>query len=62
MAIAVIYGLSFATVLTLVIVPALYVMIFRLVARWGFGGLAKADAAAAEPQHGADATETMKPL
>jgi CzcA family heavy metal efflux pump len=41
MAIAVIYGLSFATVLTLVIVPALYVMIFRLVERWGFGGLSK---------------------
>jgi len=36
MAIAVIYGLSFATVLTLVVVPTLYVTIRRAVARLGF--------------------------
>ncbi len=41
MAIAVIYGLSFATVLTLVIVPALYVSIYKLVSRFGLGGLKK---------------------
>ncbi len=34
MAIAVIFGLAFATVLTLIVVPALYVMITRM-ARWG---------------------------
>ena len=41
MAIAVIYGLTFATVLTLVIVPALYVMIYRQLAKAGLGGLHK---------------------
>jgi multidrug efflux pump subunit AcrB len=44
MAIAVIYGLSLATVLTLVIVPALYVMIFQFVSRLGFGGLKEENA------------------
>ncbi|HRU05086.1 MAG TPA: efflux RND transporter permease subunit [Candidatus Brocadiia bacterium] len=36
MAIAVIYGLSFATVLTLVVVPTLYVSLYRLAERLGF--------------------------
>ncbi len=39
MAIAVIFGLAFATVLTLVVVPALYVSLYRLAARFGLGGL-----------------------
>ena len=39
MAIVVIYGLGFATVLTLVIVPAIYVSLYRLLNRLGFGGL-----------------------
>jgi len=43
MAIAVIYGLSFATVLTLVIVPALYVSIYRLLEKLGLGGLKKVE-------------------
>jgi multidrug efflux pump subunit AcrB len=37
MAVAVIYGLSFATVLTLVVVPTLYVTFDRLAARLGLG-------------------------
>ena len=36
MAIAVIFGLAFATVLTLVVVPTLYVLLTRLVERLGF--------------------------
>jgi hypothetical protein len=36
MAIVVIFGLSFATVLTLVVVPSLYVMLSRLALRLGF--------------------------
>jgi len=43
MAVAVIYGLTFATVLTLVVVPCLYVMIFRMTAKLGLGGLKKGD-------------------
>ncbi len=39
MAIAVIFGLAFATVLTLVVVPSLYVSLYRLAARRGLGGL-----------------------
>jgi len=39
MAIAVIFGLGVATVLTLVIVPALYVTLYRLASRFGLGGL-----------------------
>ena len=39
MAIAVIYGLSFATLLTLVVVPTMYVSIYRIAARLGLGGL-----------------------
>jgi len=47
MAIAVIFGLSFATILTLVVVPTLYVCLYRLAARLGLGGLRRAGAAAA---------------
>lgn len=43
MAVAVIFGLSFATILTLVVVPSLYVMIFRLASRLGMGGLSHPD-------------------
>ena len=39
MAIAVIFGLSFATILTLVIVPSLYVSLYRMAARFHMGGL-----------------------
>lgn len=39
MAVAVVFGLSFATVLTLVVVPSLYVTLYRLAARFGKGGL-----------------------
>ena len=46
MAIAVIYGLSFATVLTLAVVPTLYVVLYRLVSRLGLGGLTKVGAEA----------------
>ncbi len=41
MAVAVIFGLTFATVLTLVVVPTLYVLLYRLAARMGLGGLRK---------------------
>ena len=39
MAIAVIFGLGIATVLTLVVVPALYVSLYRMASRFGLGGL-----------------------
>ncbi|NIA06566.1 MAG: AcrB/AcrD/AcrF family protein [Actinobacteria bacterium] len=39
MAIAVIFGLSFATILTLVIVPSLYVSLYRVAAKFHLGGL-----------------------
>jgi multidrug efflux pump subunit AcrB len=39
MAIAVIFGLGIATILTLVVVPALYVTLYRLASRFGLGGL-----------------------
>ncbi len=39
MATAVVFGLAFATVLTLVVVPSLYVMLYRLARRFGLGGL-----------------------
>ncbi|MGB2820288.1 MAG: efflux RND transporter permease subunit [Phycisphaerae bacterium] len=45
MAIAVIFGLSFATVLTLIVVPTLYVCLYRLAARAGRGGLRRPGAA-----------------
>jgi len=41
MAVAVIFGLSFATVLTLVVVPCLYVMLFSVASKLGMGGLQK---------------------
>ncbi len=41
MASAVIFGLAFATLLTLIVVPSLYVMLYRLTAKFGFGGLIK---------------------
>jgi multidrug efflux pump len=43
MAIAVIFGLGFATLLTLVVVPTMYVSLYRLAARMGFGGLRRLD-------------------
>jgi len=49
MAIVVIFGLAFATVLTLVVVPSLYVSLYRLAARFGFGGLTNPPAEAGEP-------------
>ncbi len=42
MAIAVIFGLSFATILTLLVVPTLYVCLYRLAAKIGLGGLRRA--------------------
>jgi multidrug efflux pump subunit AcrB len=52
MAIAVIFGLGFATLLTLLVVPSLYVMLYRLAAKIGMGGLqrAGADQADAKPE------------
>jgi hypothetical protein len=44
MAIAVIFGLALATVLTLVIVPTLYVTLYRAAAHFGLGGLKKHEA------------------
>lgn len=41
MASAVVTGLSFATLLTLLVVPALYVLLFRIISRFGSGGLHK---------------------
>ena len=41
MAIAVIFGLGFATVLTLIVVPTLYVTLYRAAAHFGLGGLEK---------------------
>jgi hypothetical protein len=37
----VIFGLAFATILTLVVVPTLYVSLYRLAERLGLGGLRK---------------------
>jgi multidrug efflux pump len=39
MAIAVIFGLGVATVLTLIVVPVLYVSLYRLASKFGLGGL-----------------------
>jgi multidrug efflux pump len=47
MAIAVIFGLGFATLLTLLVVPSLYVMLYRLASRFGLGGLDKPT----DPEH-----------
>ena len=41
MATTVIFGLAFATVLTLVIVPTLYMTLYRMAAHFGLGGLKK---------------------
>ena len=49
MAIAVIFGLSFATLLTLVVVPTLYVCLYRLAAALGLGGLRRAGEPEAAP-------------
>ena len=43
MAVAVIFGLAFATLLTLVVVPSLYVSLYRLGAWFGLGGLRRPD-------------------
>ena len=43
MAVAVIYGLSFATLLTLVVVPSLYVILRRMTERLGFRGVERAE-------------------
>jgi multidrug efflux pump subunit AcrB len=52
MATAVIFGLAFATMLTLLVVPSLYVMLYRLAAKMGMGGLKRAgsDQADAKPE------------
>ena len=44
MAVAIIYGLLFATLLTLIVVPVLYVWLYGLTAKLGFGGLRKVGA------------------
>jgi len=44
MSIAIIFGLSFTTVLTLVVVPSLYAMLGRLSLRLGFSGASSRDA------------------
>jgi multidrug efflux pump len=44
MAIAVIFGLGFATMLTLVVVPSFYVMLYRLTSRLGIAGLRPSEA------------------
>ncbi len=41
MAVTVIFGLAFAALLTLVVVPTLYVSLYRLVAKLGLGGLTR---------------------
>jgi multidrug efflux pump subunit AcrB len=46
MAVVVIFGLGFATMLTLVVVPSLYVMLSRFFMRLGFKGVTKATDAA----------------
>jgi multidrug efflux pump len=58
MAWAVIYGLGFATLLTLVFVPTLYVTIYRVAARIGLGGLRKAGNDSAPER--ADLVDTAK--
>ena len=49
MAVATIFGLTFATVLTLVVVPTLYVVLYRAASRFGLGGLRPADLAEEAP-------------
>jgi multidrug efflux pump subunit AcrB len=43
MAVVVIFGLGFATILTLVVVPSLYVLLSRLLLRLGFSGVSSTD-------------------
>jgi len=43
MAVVVIFGLGFATILTLVVVPSLYVLLSRLLLRLGFSGASSRD-------------------
>ncbi|MCL2700143.1 MAG: efflux RND transporter permease subunit [Phycisphaerae bacterium] len=43
MAVAVIFGLTFATILTLVVVPCLYIILYKMAAKLGLGGLKKGD-------------------
>jgi len=43
MATAVIFGLGFATILTLIVVPSLYVSFYKLASRFGLGGLQKVE-------------------
>jgi multidrug efflux pump subunit AcrB len=43
MAVVVIFGLGFATILTLVVVPSLYVLLSRLLLRLGFSGISSTD-------------------
>jgi len=47
MAIAVIFGLAFATILTLVFVPTLYTVLYKLAAKMGLGGLHRVEEKAA---------------
>lgn len=51
MAVAVVFGLGFATILTLVVVPALYLLIYRLRVRFGLGS---AEGATGQPSGPAD--------
>ncbi len=46
---AVIFGLGFATILTLVVVPTMYVALYSLLERLGFGGLRRPDDAGEPP-------------
>ena len=49
MAVAVIFGLAFATLLTLVVVPTLYATLYRAAAHFGLGGLRQAPGEGAAP-------------
>jgi len=49
MAIVVIFGLALATLLTLVVVPTLYVTLYRAADRFGLGGLRRPSASEPEP-------------
>ncbi len=51
MAIAVIFGLAFATMLTLVVVPTLYVALYRLAERFGLGGLRRVEKSISRPTY-----------
>ena len=52
MAVVVIFGLGFATILTLVVVPSLYVMLSRFSARLGFKSVGTEDSAQKSEQAG----------